>query len=107
MSGHPITVHVEKGVISCTPNGGSVLAKPGDQVEWKSNGGNGEPFTLSFTNFKTSAAGVWPFSTPPKAPNWPVTTFTGTLAQGSIPVYFKYTVKVGGLEFDPVIIVDK
>lgn len=106
MSGHPITVHVQKGVISCTPQGGSVLAARGDQVEWKSNGGNGEPFTLIFTDFKTGAA-VWPFSTPPQQPNWPVTTFTGTLAQGSIPVYFKYTVKVGSWEFDPIIIVDK
>jgi hypothetical protein len=86
-----INVSVKKETIKCEPQGGHLLAKPNQQIDWV---GNGVEFTLEFAVPKT----------PPK---WPQAKFSGTL-NGNQPLYLKYAVKIDPHEdLDPIIIVDR
>ena len=97
-----ITVHIQHQVISCTPNGGNIKGKNGDQFRWFSPNA---PFKLIFTIFPNGPQ-VWPFQQP--EPNLPVTD-TGllTMKNGDIPRYYKYTVQSAGCpDLDPIVIID-
>jgi hypothetical protein len=117
-----IDVSVQNNTLIVGANGGNITGAPGDMVIW--NAGIGVPaFTLQFYQLAAEAAANdesneidvsslprWPFAEPPP-PNaiiGPVRTFTGTLSGRATPATaFKYTVTVGNLRLDPIVILDR
>ena len=98
-----INVSVKKETIRCEPQGGHLLAKPNQQIDWV---GNGVEFTLEFADFRTGKP-AWPFAVPKTPPKWPQAKFSGTLSEDQ-PLYLKYAVKIDPHEdLDPIIIVDR
>lgn len=97
-----VSIHVRNSNITCTPKGGNVHPKHGDELRWFSPGPS---FNLVFTDFDSGKI-LWPFISP--EPKWPVTD-TGLLTlNNDFPKYYKYVVQSAGCEdLDPIIIVDK
>lgn len=103
----PINISIDShGAIKCEPKGGHFHGKPGDTIDWVGKGN--VTFTLIFRNFDTDQEAPWPFSQPPTKPtNWPLPSFSGTIANKGLPFY-KYVVQVKGCDdLDPIIIVDR
>jgi hypothetical protein len=108
-----IKIGVRSGKVTCGAKGGHVRAPHGTVITWKSTGED-KKFALKFKQLGTETTGAaagldhWPFQESP--PKWPTNTFVGTLkklaASDAAPIY-KYTVKVGKLVLDPIVIVDR
>jgi len=100
-----ISIEITNGVISCGGSGGSLVAGNNDTIRWHSDA----DFVLAFTNLRDHTA-AWPFA--PPRPEFPTRDFTATVAIGphvdpiNKPVYYKYTITVGKLSLDPIVIVD-
>jgi len=108
-----ISIGVRGGKITCGAKGGHVRAHHGSVITWKSRGED-KKFVLNFEQLRVETAKTsakldhWPFLEP--RPSKPTNTFTGTLkklaANDWAPVY-KYSIKVGKLVLDPIVIVDR
>jgi hypothetical protein len=99
-----ITISVEKGQISLSPNGGNVRLRQLHELQWDCE----EDFSLSFALLDGMNTPAWPFQRPQATPR--AKHFAGTLkaipAGEQAPAY-RYTVIVGSQRHDPIIIVDK
>jgi hypothetical protein len=117
-----IDISIQNNTLLVGVNGGNVTGAPGDSVIWRAASGVGE-FTLQFFRLAAEPAAKeerdridvaalprWPFAEPPP-PNGlvgPTRLFRGTLHGRSNPATaFKYTVAVGNLQLDPIIILDR
>ena len=108
-----IKIDVRDGRITCGTSGGHIRVPHESVITWKSTGED-KKFELEFFQLGTETADAagelehWPFQE--TRPSGPTNTFVGTLkklaANDWAPVY-KYTVKVGNLVLDPIIIVDR
>lgn len=106
-----LKIRVDSGSVLCGTVGGNADLKGGQRLEWVSD----QPFTLEF--FRTPYEGDeecdpvkldgWPFSDPGRARDvsWPVKSFAGVLKPGF--ALYKYSITVGNLRLDPIIIVDR
>ena len=105
-----LQISVQNGAVLCGKSGGNVRGKEGHTIQWTSD----RDFTLEF--FRTPEEGEecdpvkldgWPFAKPASAQDvkWPVKTFEGVLKEGY--GLFKYSITVGNLRLDPIIIVDR
>jgi hypothetical protein len=117
-----IEISIKHNTLIVGINGGNVTAGPGDSVVWRA--GHGVPeFTLQFFRLAAEPAAHvqcdridvatlprWPFAEPPP-PNGivgPTKLFRGTLTGKPTPATaFKYTVAVGNLQLDPIVILDR
>jgi hypothetical protein len=123
------TIEIEISIASNTlivgVNGGNVTAEPGDNICWRAGAGV-KAFTLQFYRLAAEPAAAattarvahvpvvslprWPFTgkEPPNDLVGPTERFEGTLLpEGSPAVAFKYTVSVGNLSLDPIVIIDR
>jgi hypothetical protein len=117
-----IDISIQNNTLLVGVNGGNVTGAPGDSVIWRAASGVPE-FTLQFFRLAAEPAAKdecdridvatlprWPFAEPPP-PNalvGPTRFFRGTLHGQSNPaVAFKYTVAVGNLQLDPIVILDR
>ena len=131
-----IDVSIVSNTLIVGINGGNVTAEPGDRVCWRAGAGV-KAFTLQFYRLASEPAGVgapptnvhaagavaprghvpvvnlprWPFEgrQPPHDIVGPTEWFEGTLSGelGSPATGFKYTVSVGNLQLDPIVIIDR
>ncbi len=111
-----ITVDVRNNTIICGSNGGNVSSYTDDRIIWLS-GDSRLKWTLQFfplglENDKATPLPdlpVWPFTErEPAGGIVPATSeFAGTLRKFTAPGGFKYTITIGNLVLDPIIIVDK
>jgi len=99
-----VQINVGQGTIWCTPNGGALRVPPRSVVYWKCN----HPFTISFQQLGGADT---PLPTLPSS--GPANDVQSVQLRPS-PVtgddqapYYEYTVTVGNLVVDPIIIVDK
>ncbi len=102
-NGQTVLIQVGEGTIWAQPNGGSLRAPVGTLIHWSCR----EPFSICFTQLG-GAPQPWPS---PK-----VTEVDGMYQATSEPPefprdasgpYYSYTVSVGDLTLDPIVIVDK
>jgi hypothetical protein len=110
-----IQIDVQNSKVTCGKSGGHIRVPHGTAITWTSNGSD-KKFELEFLQLGVEAADSpqelqhWPFEEPAGRASTPTNSFTGTLRklrpEGAVPVY-KYTVKVGDLVLDPIIIVDR
>jgi hypothetical protein len=120
-----IDVDVQNNHLICGANGGNARGYPGTKILWRSRRPDEVKFSLEFFQFgledseqrahRISALRRWPFTgDPPHGAIVPDTTeFAGTLfdenerdPHAPAPA-FKYSVRVGNLHLDPIVIVDK
>jgi hypothetical protein len=109
-----IQIDVQNGTVTCGASGGHVRVPHGTQITWTSKGAD-KKFQLEFVQLGLESADAarelvhWPFEEPMGKPS-PTNSFVGTLKkigqEGHAPVY-KYSVRVGNLLLDPIIIIDK
>lgn len=99
----PIKIHVNEGTIYCTPNGGALRARQNTKVRWEC----AHPFTLTFTQLGGTEEPWGPFTSHLSGAQHVVDTPTQSVPQGAQAPFYKYTVRVGKLMLDPIIIVDK
>jgi hypothetical protein len=107
-----IQIDVQDGKVTCGTNGGHIRVPHGTTVTWASKDRDWK-FELEFEQLRLETAGTshalkhWPFDDPATPPAGPTHTFVGTLRKLAkdepAPIY-KYTVKVGDLVLDPIII---
>lgn len=99
-----ITISVQQGQISLSPNGGNVRLRQLHELQWDCE----EDFSLSFALLDGQNTPAWPFQRPQATPR--AKQFAGTLKaippREQAPAY-KYSVTVGNQRLDPIIIVDK
>jgi hypothetical protein len=117
-----IDVSIQNNTLIVGVNGGNVTGAPGDSVIWRAGTGV-QQFTLQFFRLAAEPAGRhpgkpidvaglsgWPFAEPPPQQSivGPTRLFRGTLHGDSNPaVAFKYTITVGNLQLDPIVILDR
>jgi len=117
-----VDISVQNNTLVVGVNGGNVTAAPEDRIIWRAGHGV-KTFTLQFFQLGAEPAAneerrrivvqdllPWPFTgEPPKGGVvGPTERFEGTLAGKSVPATaFKYSVVVGNLQLDPVVIVDR
>ena len=122
-----IDISITSNTLIVGVNGGNVTAEPGDTICWRAGTGV-KAFTLQFYRLASEpvaaaaakAARVahvpvvslprWPFTgkEPPNDLVGPTEKFEGTLLpEGNPAVAFKYTVGVGNLSLDPIVIIDR
>jgi hypothetical protein len=122
MSVIEIDIYVQNNTLIVGVNGGNITGAPGDTVVWSAGEGV-ETFTLQFFRLAAEpAANVdcdridvaklsrWPFagSPPLNGVVGPVDNFAGVLSGSGQPATaFKYTVSVGNLQLDPIVILDR
>ena len=117
-----VDISVRNNTLVVGVNGGNVTGAPDDRIIWRA--GNGvKTFTLQFFQLGAEPAAneegrrimvqdlfPWPFKgePPPGGIVGPTEQFEGTLTGPSVPAKaFKYTITVGNLHLDPVVIVDR
>ncbi len=114
---HPVTatididISVERNTIICGRNGGHVRACEGTRIVWRS----GNEFTVQFSPFAVENPGTpdltnlpaWPFEENPADLRKPQIMHQATLLPDVPLVGYKYTLTLGNLTLDPIIIVDK
>jgi hypothetical protein len=117
-----IDVSIKNNTLIVGVNGGNVTGAPGEVVLWQAGDGV-KAFTLQFfqlaaeprakgpcVNVAVAELPSWPFAEPPP-PNGivgPTRAFHGTLSGKSEPATaFKYSLAVGNLQLDPILILDR
>jgi len=119
-----VDISIQNNTLIVGANGGNVTAAPGDKILWRAGHGV-TAFTLQFFQLgaepavneerirvPVAALRPWPFTSdvPPGgiARSDDKGQFEGTLIGTNIPAKgFKYSVVVGNLQLDPVVIVDR
>jgi len=119
-----VDISIQNNTLIVGVNGGNVTAAPGDKILWRAGHGV-KAFTLQFFQLGAEPAVHEERARIPVAElrPWPFTgdvppggigrsndkgQFEGTLMGPSIPATgFKYSVIVGNLQLDPVVIVDR
>jgi len=117
-----VDISIQNNTLIVGVNGGNVTAAPGDRVIWRAGHGV-QTFTLQFFQLGAEPAAneerkrvlvqdldPWPFegNPPPGGIVGPTEQFQGILDANSDPATaFKYSVSVGNLQVDPVVIVDR
>jgi hypothetical protein len=117
-----IEISIKHNTLIVGVNGGNVTGRTGDNVVWRAGHGVAE-FTLQFFGLAAEPAANreydrievatlprWPFAEPPPPQGLvgPTKLFRGTLSRKSTPAAaFKYTVAVGSLQLDPIVILDR
>jgi hypothetical protein len=117
-----VDVSVQNNTLIVGVNGGNVTAAPGDRVVWRAGQGV-RAFTLQFFRLAPEPAAnaerrrivvqdlsPWPFTGEPPENGivGPTERFEGTLLEDADPAMaFKYTVAVGNLQLDPIVIIDR
>jgi hypothetical protein len=117
-----VDISVQNNTLVVGVNGGNVTGAPDDRIIWRA--GNGvKTFTLQFFQLGAEPAAneeckriavqdlfPWPFTGEPPRGGivGPTERFEGTLTGHSVPATaFKYSITVGNLQLDPVVIVDR
>jgi hypothetical protein len=132
---YEVDIAVENNTIIVGTNGGNITGAPGDKIIWRATAST-PPFSLAFFQLaaepavklgaRASArarAGAakghtdvatlqrWPFVEPPEPPGGitaPTRFFCATLSGNfEPPTPFKYSLIVGNLQLDPIIIIDR
>ncbi len=99
-----VQVNVGQGTIWCTPNAGALRTPPRSVVYWKCS----HPFTVSFRQLGGSHAPLPTLaSTGPADDVQSIQLRPSPVAAAAQAPYYEYTVTVGNLVVDPIIIVDK
>ena len=99
-----VIINVAQGTIWCTPNGGALRAPQNTLVRWECP----YPFTISFTQLGGSDAPWGELSSHPEAGDiQAIEVKPRQVPPGAQPPFYEYTVRVGRLTLDPIIIVDK
>ena len=117
-----IDVSVYNNTLIVGVNGGNITGAPGETILWRAAAG-AKAFTLQFFQLaaEPNAKGrrehidvtelpSWPFTEPPPANGivGPTRAFRGTLSAKAQPATaFKYSVAVGNLQIDPILILDR
>jgi hypothetical protein len=117
-----VDISVQNNTLIAGINGGNVTGGPEDRVIWRAGHGV-KAFTLQFFQLGAEPAAneehrrvvvqdlrPWPFKgePPPGGIVGPTERFEGILDKDSMPAKaFKYTIVVGNLQLDPVVIVDR
>lgn len=118
-----IDVSIQSNTLIVGINGGNVTAAPGDRVIWRAGAGV-KAFTLQFYRLAAEPAADhggrghvvvadlprWPFEgePPPNDTVGPTERFQGVLLGEASPASaFKYSVAVGNLQLDPIVIIDR
>lgn len=97
-----VQIHAAEGTIWATPNGGALRTELDRSVRWESD----QPFTLSFVQLGGTPQPLGPLSA-----HWDererAYCVVALMKSGKSPPFYEYTVKVGDLTLDPIVIVDK
>jgi hypothetical protein len=117
-----VDISVQNNTLVVGLNGGNITGGQDDRVIWRAGHGV-KTFTLQFFQLGAEPAAneerrrivvqdlfPWPFKGEPPAGGivGPTERFEGTLAKDSVEAKaFKYTIIVGNLQLDPVVIVDR
>jgi hypothetical protein len=118
-----LDISVQDNTLIVGENGGNVTGGAGDTVSWRA-GDQVPHFTLQFFRLAAESKSnsgdkpvnvvelsSWPFSEPAPPPSGivgPTRFFCGKLAPNIPPATaFKYTVTVGNLQLDPIVIFDR
>jgi hypothetical protein len=96
---------VESGTIWCTPNGGALRANENTKVHWESD--ERHPFTLTFEQLGGFEVAWGPLKSALVGHKQVVNAVTPRAPEGEQPPFYEYTVRVGKLILDPIIIIDK
>jgi hypothetical protein len=101
----PVTIEVGQGTIAAFPNSGSVRLQCGQQVTWQCE----KAFVLTLRQLGGSAPHTWEVPRPTESAVgvWSVTSTPPSFGPEEVPPYYNYTITVGGLTLDPIVIVDK
>jgi len=99
-----VQINVGQGTIWCTPNAGALRVPPRSVVYWKCN----HPFTIGFQQLGGTHAPLATLaSSGPADDVQSVQLRPSPVADAAQAPYYEYTVTVGNLVVDPIIIVDK
>ncbi len=116
-----IDVSVHNNTLIVGVNGGNITGAPGETLLWRAADGT-KAFTLQFHQLAAEPStqapcatdvaqlSPWPFAepAPPHGIVGPTRAFRGTLTgKGQPATAFKYSVAVGNLQVDPIVIVDR
>lgn len=97
-----VQIHAAEGTIWATPNGGALRVEYDHSVRWESD----QPFSLSFVQLGGTAQPLGPL-----AARWDEHKRSyyavALMKAGKTAPFYEYTVKVGDLTLDPIVIVDK
>jgi hypothetical protein len=99
-----VQINVGQGTIWCTPNAGALRVPPRSVVYWKCS----HPFTIGFQQLGGTSAPLPTLpSSGPANDVQSVQLRPSPVAETAQAPYYEYTVTVGDLVVDPIIIVDK
>ena len=117
-----VDISVQNNTLVVGVNGGNVTGAPEDKIVWRAGQGV-KAFTLQFFQLAAEPAVneerrrivvqdllPWPFTGRPPEGGivGPTERFEGELTGRSVPATaFKYSIVVGNLQLDPVVIVDR
>jgi hypothetical protein len=99
-----IKIHVQEGTIYCTPNGGALRAGANTKLSWECDD---HAFTLTFDQLGGAEAKWGPLHSALVGKKQVINTVSPRVTAGEEPPFYEYTVRVGNLVLDPIIIVDK
>ena len=99
-----VQINVGQGTLWCTPNAGALRVPPRSLVTWTCN----HPFSITFQQIGGVHAPLATLESQGAADsNQTVQLKPSPVAQADQAPYYEYTVRVGNLVVDPIIIVDK
>ncbi len=100
-----VVVHVDQGTLWCTPNGGALRVPPRSLVRWQCD----YPFSISFRQLGGAHAPWPPLQSHPEAGGIEAIEVKPPppLPKDAPEPFYEYSVRVGNLTLDPIIIVDK
>lgn len=98
---HTVTIHVAEGTVWATPNGGALRTSPREDVRWQGD----QEFVVSFVQLGGDRQPWGPITAKRDASGkFAVTTRAKC---GARPPFYEYSITVGDLTLDPIVIVDK
>jgi hypothetical protein len=98
---HTVTIHVADGTVWATPNGGALRITPRDEVRWEGE----QEFQVSFVQLGGDKQPWGPFTAKRDASGR--FAVTARAKAGAMPPFYEYSITVGDLRLDPIVIVDK